>query len=758
MILNSIRLHQVSGREEKGGGAEPKPQMRRRRSWVWNQFFVLEEITGDEPQYIGKLHSDMDKGDGRVKYLLSGEGATSIFTINEDTGDIHAIKRLDREQQAYYILGAQARDRNTNQLLEPESQFIIKVQDINDNAPKFLDGPYIAHVPERSPVGSSVVTVRATDADDPTYGNSARLVYSILHGQPYFSVETKTGVVRTALPELDREAQDHYLVVIQAKDMMGQMGGLSGTTSIMVTLTDVNDNPPLFPRKSYQFTVPESVLVSSVVAKVKAVDLDLGSNAEVDYRILDGDGLGIFRISTEPNSQEGLITLHKTLDFETKSSYSLHVEASNQQVDTRFLLGGAFRDTTTVRLLVENVDEPPVFSPSISWIVVSEAAPVGTNVGSVSAHDPDLPSSPIRYSIDRNSDVECYFDIDIISGIIRTTKHLDRETRTLHNITVAATESLDWTQVGQAVVLISVTDVNDNSPSFAINYQTFVCENSQPEQIIETLSAVDPDEPENGHHFLFSTTADVAWNHSFTLRDNNNNTASILTGQSGFLQQDQPVYFLPVVISDGGSPSLSSTNTLTITVCECDIHGNHHRCRQAVSLFPSGLGTTAAVLSCLLSLLGVVMVTVIFRCRRRELLTMDNERDIQENVVRYDVEGGGEKDTKAFDMFTLRHLNQINPVQATEQPESITYENKLFQEFIRDRLLEADLDLTALPLDSLQNYAFEGSGLLTVSLSSLDSVDSTESEQNYDFLGGWGSKFSKIADLYGHHEGGSRVS
>lgn len=100
-----------------------------------------------------QLHSDVDKGDGKVKYVLSGEGATSIFTIDENTGDIHATKRLDREAQAYYTLQAQAVDRLTNLPVEPRSEFVIKVQDINDNEPKFLDGPYLAGVPEMSPLG-----------------------------------------------------------------------------------------------------------------------------------------------------------------------------------------------------------------------------------------------------------------------------------------------------------------------------------------------------------------------------------------------------------------------------------------------------------------------------------------------------------------------------------------------------------------------------------------------------------------------------
>uniref|UniRef100_UPI0014455470 cadherin-7-like n=1 Tax=Epinephelus lanceolatus TaxID=310571 RepID=UPI0014455470 len=429
-------------REGDGAGGGVRLHQRRRRSWVWNQFFVLEENTGDEPLYVGKLHSDVDRGDGRVRYILSGDGAMSVFTIDERTGDIHATKRLDREQQPYYTLRAQARDHLTNLLVEPESQFVIKVQDINDNEPKFLDGPYTAMVAERSPV----------------------------------------GVVRTALPDMDREVQDHYLLIVQAKDMIGQMGGLSGTTSVTVRLTDVNDNPPRFPRSNYQFRVPESTLVSAVVAKIKALDLDIGPNAEMDYRILDGDGLGTFRMITDPNTQEGLITLQKTLDFETKSSFTLRVEACNRYVDTLFLTMSPFSDVVTVRLLVENLDEPPVFSSSVSRMMISEAAPVGTDVGSVSAHDPDAKSSPIRYSIDWKSDVEHYFDVDSSSGVITTARPLDREVIALHNITILAMESLDPSQVGKAVVLVSVTDVNDNAPSFAVEYETFVCENSRPGQ------------------------------------------------------------------------------------------------------------------------------------------------------------------------------------------------------------------------------------------------------------------------------------
>ncbi|KAG7219151.1 hypothetical protein INR49_006310 [Caranx melampygus] len=806
--MNSVLVPKMSGEGGGGGGVVVPRQRRRRRkrSWVWNQFFILEEFTGDEPLYVGKtscadspgpalgpgfslvhqlvssggltspwflqLHSDLDKGDGQVRYVLNGEGASSVFTIDENTGDIHANKRLDREQQAYYTLRAQARDRTLTSNLNLTHSSSSKSKTsmtmspsswMARTAPEWLRGPlYLLLLFLCSgescfvSTGTSVVTVVATDADDPTYGNSARLVYSILQGQPYFSVEPKTGVVRTAQLGLDREVQDQYVVVVQAKDMIGQIGGLSGTTSVTVTLTDVNDNPPRFYRKSYQISVPESVPVSSVVAKIKALDLDVGPNAEMDYRFLD-----VRTTVFKPVSFSSI----QALDFETKSSFTLRVEASNRYIDTRFLSVGPFIDVATVLLLVEDVNEAPVFSSVISHMEISEAAAVGTDVGSVSAYDPDKTRSPVRFSIDLRSDKQRFFTIDSSSGLIRTNQPLDREISALHNITVLATKSLDPSQVGKAVVLVSVMDVNDNAPTFAMEYQLLVCENSKPGQvdvsIIETLSAVDRDEPDNGHHFLFSLATEAAGNLNFTIIDNKDNTVSVLNRRGGFLQQDQWLYFLTVVITDNGSPSLSSTNTLSITVCDCDLHGRRRSCGQQTSpLLVVSLNPVAAtILTCILTLLGVVIVTMAIGHRRRKSLMIHDEQEIRENIVHYDDEGGGEEDTEAFDMFALRHLTPKDPEfyrsRLPPTPESNMGRNQLFQEFIRDRLAEADLDLTAPSYDSLQTYAFEGSRSTAVSLCSLTSL---ESEQNYDFLREWGPKFRKLADLYGSHEGGGASS
>uniref|UniRef100_A0ABM5GAC9 Cadherin-18 isoform X2 n=1 Tax=Pogona vitticeps TaxID=103695 RepID=A0ABM5GAC9_9SAUR len=510
----------VTRNQTKHIEGETEVHHRPKRGWVWNQFFVLEEHMGPDPQYVGKLHSNSDKGDGSVKYILTGEGAGTIFIIDDTTGDIHSTKSLDREKKTHYVLHAQAIDRRTNKPLEPESEFIIKVQDINDNAPKFTDGPYIVTVPEMSDMGTSVLQVTATDADDPTYGNSARVVYSILQGQPYFSVDPKTGVIRTALHNMDREAREHYSVVIQAKDMAGQVGGLSGSTTVNITLTDVNDNPPRFPQKHYQLYVPESAQVGSAVGKIKANDADTGSNADMKYTIINGDGSGVFSISTDKETREGIISLKKPLNYEKKKSYTLNIEGANTHLDFRFSHLGPFKDVTMLKIIVGDVDEPPLFTLPSYVMDVYENAKIGTVLGTVTAQDPDSTGNAVRYFIDHNTEEDRYFTIDANTGTIKTAKVFDREETPWYNLTVTASEAESPGLQSHILVGIRILDVNDNPPELAEDYDVVVCENAKPNQVIQTITATDKDDFIDGQTFHFSLDDSFPLNPNFTLKDN----------------------------------------------------------------------------------------------------------------------------------------------------------------------------------------------------------------------------------------------
>uniref|UniRef100_A0A673D0P0 Cadherin-10 n=1 Tax=Sphaeramia orbicularis TaxID=375764 RepID=A0A673D0P0_9TELE len=726
--------------------SDGKILQRSKRGWMWNQFFLLEEYGGNDHQYVGKLHSNMDKGDGNVKYVLTGDGAGTLFLIDEKSGDIHATKRLDREEKAMYTLHAKVLDRNTNAELEPDTEFNIKIHDINDNAPRFAKEVYFASVPEMSEVGTSVVTVTATDADDQTYGNSAKLVYSILQGQPYFSVDSENGTIKTALPGMDREVKENYQVVIQAKDMAGQMGGLSGTTTVSITLTDVNDSPPQISDMTQK--------IGGAIGRIRADDPDIGRNAEMEYTIVGGHD--IFNIITDQTTQEGVIIIKKALDYESKRDYEFRVEVKNTYLDARFIHGLQFKDYATVKVTVEDVDEPPIFSRNPYIIEVHEDTAAGSFVGVVSARDPDADNKAVKYSIDRHTDLERLFHIDLVNGTITTLKSLDREMSKWHNISVVATEINNPRQTTRVPVFIKVLDVNDNAPEFAMSYDTFVCENVKAGQLIQTISAVDTDEPLVGHKFVFSISAS---NPNFTIVDKEDNTANILTRRGGFSRREMSMYFLPVVISDNDYPIQSSTSTLIVRVCACDSRGNMQSCNPEVLPFSDGL-TTGALVAILLCVIILLMIVVLFaalrRQRKKEPLIISKE-DVRDNVVSYNDEGGGEEDTQAFDIGTLRNpeVMDANKLRRDIIPEMLfpfrrtspIKDNTDVRDFINGRLQENDSDPTAPPYDSLATYAYEGSGSLAESLSSLESA-ATEGDQDYDYLSNWGPQFKKLAEMY----------
>uniref|UniRef100_A0A8C1GFG0 Cadherin 24, type 2a n=1 Tax=Cyprinus carpio TaxID=7962 RepID=A0A8C1GFG0_CYPCA len=545
-----------------GPNLEAMPsQSRSRRSWIWNQFFVIEEYSGPEPVLIGRLHSSVDRGDGRTKYILKGEGAGSVFVIDSRTGNIHVTKPLDREEKDQYRLIATATDRQTGRALEPSSQFIIRVQDINDNPPVFQGGPYSATVPEMANIGTSVIQVTATDADDPTYGNSAKLVYSVIQGQQYFTVDPQSGIVRTAVPDMDREAQAQYQVVLQARDMGGHQGGLTGTTTLTVHLSDVNDNPPRFTQSMWSFSVSELAVPGVEIGRMSATDADLGENARMDFMIVDGEAGDTFNITGL--NQEAVILLNKAVDYERRSTYSLAVEVQNPNVDSRFLRRGPFKDRAMVRITVLNADEPPKFSRSRYRLDVSENCPPACVVGRVAAVDPDTGlSNNIKYSIDPESDPEALFRIASDSGLITTTIELDREQEQWHNITVIATQRDSPNQVTRVSVAIETLDLNDNAPELDRQYNTAVCDSSAAGQVA-TFPLI---------RFLFK-----------------------------------------------------------------HFEVSHH-----------GLALTSLVAALSLSL----------RRQKRDTQSPVEDDEIRENIITYDDEGGGEADTAAFDIATLKSAPQ----------------------------------------------------------------------------------------------------
>ncbi|XP_041595724.1 cadherin-19 isoform X2 [Vulpes lagopus] len=723
--------------------------LRMKRGWMWNQFFVPEEMNKTD-YHIGQLRSDLDNGNNSFQYKLLGAGAGSIFVIDERTGDIYAIQKLDREERSLYTLRAQVIDSTTGRAVEPESEFVIRVSDINDNEPKFLDEPYEAIVPEMSP---EVIQVTATDADDPASGNNARLLYSLLQGQPYFSIEPTTGVIRIS-SKMDRELQDEYWVIIQAKDMIGLPGALSGTTSVLIKLSDVNDNKPIFKERLYRLTVSESAPTGTSIGRIMAYDNDIGENAEMDYSIEDDSQT--FDIITNNETQEGIVILKKKVDFEHQNHYLIRANVKNRHVAEHLMEYHVEASTTFVRVQVEDEDEPPVFLLPYYLFEILEESPHGSFVGMVSATDPDQRKSPIRYSINRSK----VFSIDD-NGTIITTNPLDREISAWYNLSITATEKYNVQQISAVPVYVQVLNINDHAPEFSEYYDTYVCENAGSGQVIQTISAVDRDESVEDHHFYFNLSVEDTKNSSFIIIDNEDNTAVILTNRTGFSLQEEPVFYISVLIADNGIPSLTSTNTLTVHICDCDDYGSTQTCRDKDLLLSMGFRTEVilAILISIMIIFGFIFLILGLKQRRKPTLFPEKGEDFRENIFRYDDEGGGEEDTEAFDIVQLRSSTimrerKTRKTAAAEirslyrQSLQVGPDSAIFRKFILEKLEEANTDPCAPPFDSLQTYAFEGTGSLAGSLSSLGSTVSDQDE-NYDYLNELGPRFKRLACMFG---------
>uniref|UniRef100_A0A8V5GM93 Uncharacterized protein n=1 Tax=Melopsittacus undulatus TaxID=13146 RepID=A0A8V5GM93_MELUD len=164
----------------------------------------------------------------------------------------------------------------------------------------------------------------------------------------------------------------------------------------------------------------------------------------------------------------------------------------------------------------------------------------------------------------------------------------------------------------------------------------------------------------------------------------------------------------------------------------------------------------SSIIFCFLSVL-VVLFMALKRQRKKEPLIISKD-DVRDNIVTYNDEGGGEEDTQAFDIGTLRNpeAREESKMRRDVIPETIfqirrtapLWENIDVQDFIHRRLKENDLDPAAPPYDSLATYAYEGNDSIANSLSSLESL-TTEGNQDYDYLSDWGPRFKKLADMYG---------
>ncbi|NXH56871.1 CELR1 protein, partial [Rhabdornis inornatus] len=485
-----------------------------------------------------------------VTYQITSGNTRNRFAITSQSGGglITLALPLDYKQERQYVLTVTASDGTRFDTV----QVFINVTDANTHRPVFQSSHYTVSVSEDKPIGTSIVTISATDEDT---GENARITYILDDNIPQFRIDPDTGTI-TTLMELDYEDQASYTLAITAHD--NGIPQKSDTTYVEILILDANDNAPRFLRDRYQGSVFEDVPLSTSVLQLSATDRDSGLNGRLLYTFQGGDdGDGDFYI--EPTS--GVIRTLRKLDRENVAVYSLRAFAVDRG-------SPPLKASVDIQVTVLDInDNPPVFEKDEFDIFVEENSPVGSIVARISAADPDEgTNAQIMYQIVEGNIPEV-FQLDLLNGDLTALMDLDYESRTEYVIVVQATSA---PLVSRATVHIRLLDQNDNPPvlqDFQILFNNYVTNksNSFPSGVIGKIPAHDPD---------------VSDSLAYTFVQGNELNLLLLDSATGELKlsrdldNNRPLEALMKVSVSDGVHSVTAVCTLRVTIITDDMLTN----------------------------------------------------------------------------------------------------------------------------------------------------------------------------------------
>lgn len=505
---------------------------------------VSEDHWGDNNVIAHIKATDADRGNNAaIRYAIIGGNTQSQFSIDSMSGEVSLVKPLDYESVRSYRLVIRAQDggspsrSNTTQLL-------VNVLDANDNAPRFYTSQFQESVLESVPVGYNIIRVQAYDSDE---GSNSEITYSILERDDNFpvAIDPRTGWIQT-VKQLDREEQSRYAFQVVAVD--GGIPPKSASSSVIITVQDVNDNDPTFRPKYYEAAVGEDQSPGTPVITVIATDPD--EDSRLHYEITAGNTRGRFAITSQ--NGRGLITVAQPLDYKQEKRFLLTVTATDS---------GGRTDTATVNINITDANNfAPIFENAPYSASVFEDAPIGTTVLVVSATDADVGiNAQITYSLNDDSlnglGSNDPFSINPQTGAIVTNALLDREIKDGYLLTVTAKDGGHPSLSDTTDVEVSVTDVNDNAPTFKIPlYQASIPEDALIGTSVIQISATDLDTGLNGRIKYMLSQKDVE-DGSFVVDP----TSGTIRSNKALDRESVAVYHLTAIAVDKGSPPLSSS-------------------------------------------------------------------------------------------------------------------------------------------------------------------------------------------------------
>ncbi|KAG7235236.1 hypothetical protein INR49_003079 [Caranx melampygus] len=413
---------------------------------------------------------------------------------------------------------------------------VVKVQviDVNDNSPVFASGSITKSVPEDAEVGTNVTDVPATDKDS---GFNKEIRYSLRGGEGKFALDPVSGMVSVA-GALDRETKSEYSLLVVAEDqgpngrvsysifqqnpssdpavfeldstsgalrlvqpldyskvkeyqlkVQASDGGtppLVGNSSVVVRVKDVNNNPPVFSKRSYDVAVSENLASGASILTLEVTDKDEGGFA---------NGHFLYTSDTFEINKQGVVSLRRnvTLDRETTDRYTLQVVAVDQETDG---LSATAQLNVTVQDYNDNSPQFPVIPEPLQIPEGNYSEESPREIVTIKATDVDLGlNGQVTVSL---LSPHPLFRITK-DGTLLAVGQLDRESREEYELLVKASDRGSPQRENITTVTVSITDVNDNRPEFSSSsyVSSVLLKDAEEGKLLLTLSATDRDAGDN---------------------------------------------------------------------------------------------------------------------------------------------------------------------------------------------------------------------------------------------------------------------
>nr|XP_033489705.1 protocadherin gamma-A4-like [Epinephelus lanceolatus] len=414
VLENPLELHRISIRVQDIN--DNSPQFKEETLKI-----EIQESADKGANFLLDEAHDGDIGENAVQgYSLQ---QNDHFKLNVKTkgggrkyGELVLDKELDREDKKEIMLLLTAFDGGSPQR-SGTVVIHVTVLDANDNVPVFSQAVYKASLPENSPVDTVVLAVSATDADEGMYGDVTYGFDHVSDENQVFSLNPKTGEIKVS-GSIDYEKESSYEMQISAKDGLG----LASYATVIIDITDINDNAPVIYLKSLTNPIPENVSPGTEVGIINVQDRDSENNRQVRCSIQQNVP---FKLVPSIKNYYSLVTTGQ-LDREVVSDYNITITASDEG-------SPPLSSSKSVELSVADInDNPPVFEEQSYSAYVSENNKPGSTLCSVSARDPDWrQNGTVIYSLlpgeVNGAPVSSYVSVNGDTGVIHAVRSFDYE-------------------------------------------------------------------------------------------------------------------------------------------------------------------------------------------------------------------------------------------------------------------------------------------------------------------------------------------